>query len=84
MQTENAILIGKGKVYAPLISLSIGVSIKTVLSIALMKIPEMNVFGSAVALIACYFFTCLLNLIMIFKFKVKNESKRTFNRQYAS
>lgn len=84
IQTENAILIGKGKPYFPLLSLSIGILVKTILSLTLMKLPEINVFGSAVALIACYFFTCLVNLIMIFKFKVKNESKRTFNRQYAS
>ena len=84
IQTQNAILIAKGKPYSPLISLTIGVVIKTALGITLLKIPKINVFGSAVALIACYFFTCLINLIMILKSKVKNENKRTFNRQYAS
>lgn len=84
VQTSNAALIGKGRLYAPLFSLSIGVLVKTALSVALMNIPELNIYGSAVALIACYFLTCLINLFMIFSFKVKNESKRTFNRQYAS
>ena len=84
LQTCNAVLIGKGKLYTPLISMSIGITVKTVLNIILLKIPELNVYGGAIALIACYFFTCLINLILIFKPKVKNESKRACRRQYAS
>ena len=84
VQTSNAILIGKGKLYQPVISLGIGVAVKVVLNLLLLSIPEINIFGGAVAVIACYFTVCLINLIMIFKLKVKNESKRAYRRQYAS
>ncbi len=83
LQTSNAVLIGKGKLYAPLISMSVGIIIKTVLNVILLKIPELNVYGGATALIACYFFASLINLILIFRKQVKNESKRTCRRQYA-
>lgn len=83
LQTTNAVLIGKGKLYTPLISMSVGIVIKTTLNIILLKIPELNVYGGATALIACYFFACLINLILIFRKQVKNESKSTCRRQYA-
>ena len=83
VQTQNAVLIGKGKLYSPIFSLLVGVIIKTVLNVILMNIPTFNIYGGGVALIACYFFTCLINFIMIFNFKVKNESSRAYRRQYA-
>lgn len=83
LQTTNAVLIGKGKLYTPLFSMGVGIVIKTILNLILLKIPELNVYGGATALIACYFFACLINLILIFKPKVKDESKRTCRREYA-
>ena len=83
LQTENAVLIGKGKLYFPIISLSFGIFIKTALSVVLLKTPQLNIYGGGIALIACYFIVCLINLIMIFKSKVKNASKQSFNREYA-
>ena len=84
LQTLNAVLIGKGKLYCPIISLSCGVLVKTVLNVTLLKNPNLNVYGGGIALIACYFTVCLINLIMIFSFKVKHVSKKACNRQYAS
>lgn len=84
LQTLNAVLIGKGKLYVPVISLSVGVVIKTSLNLILMKIPRFNIYGGGIALIACYFFACLINFIIIFKFKVKNASPRAYRRQYAN
>lgn len=83
-QTTNAILIAKGKAYNSVVSLLVGVLIKTVINIMLVKNPQINVYGSAVGLIACYFIVCLINLIMIFRFGVANESKRACRREYAS
>ena len=84
VQTTNGILVGKGKTYFPVISLGLGVAIKTVLTLILLKNPRVNVYGSSIALIACYFSACLVNLTLIIKTRAKNATMRTYNRQYAS
>ncbi|MBQ7349249.1 MAG: polysaccharide biosynthesis C-terminal domain-containing protein, partial [Clostridia bacterium] len=84
LQTSNAVLIGKRKHFLPLISLSVGILIKIILNIILFKIPSINIYGGGVGLNACYFTACLINLFMIFKFKVKNAGKITCRREYAS
>ena len=84
VQTTNGILVGKGKTYFPVISLGVGVAIKTVLTLILLKNPRVNVYGSSIALIACYFSVCLVNLTLIIKTRAKNATMRTYNRQYAS
>ncbi len=87
LQTANAVLIGKGKPYYPVMSLGLGVAVKEILNLVLLKIPKLNIYGGAIAIIACYFTVCLVNLIMIFKVKpetkVKDASKRTYRREYA-
>ncbi len=84
VQTTNAVLIGKNKYYLPLISMGIGIIVKTVTEITLMSVPKISVYGGGIAVIACYFCVCLINLIMIF-FKGSNrESKNAISRQYAS
>ena len=83
-QTTNAILIAKGKAYNSVLSLSMGILTKTIINIVLVKNPQINVYGGAIGLIACYFVVCLINLVMIFKFGVINEGKRTCHREYAS
>lgn len=84
VQASNAVLIGSGKLYTPVINLLMGVAVKTVLNIILLRIPEFNVYGGAVAIIACYFVVCLVNLIVIFKRKVAHENKATCRREFAS
>ena len=84
VQASNAVLIGSGKLYTPVINLLIGVAVKTVLNLILLRIPEFNVYGGAVAIIACYFVVCLVNLIVIFKRKVAHENKATCRREFAS
>lgn len=77
VQTSNAVLVGMGKLYMPLISLGGGIALKSVLSFVLMKIPFINVYGSAIGAIACYFVVCLVNLILIFVKRVHYESSTT-------
>ena len=77
-------LIGKGKPYKPVISLTIGVAVKTLINILLLTNPKINIYGGGVALIACYFVTCLINLIMIFGLKAKNANTRACRREYAN
>ena len=87
LQTTNAVLIGKGKPYFSVASLGLGVIVKESLNLILLKMPKLNIYGSAIALIACYFTVCLVNLLMIFavkETKFKNETKRTLRRKYAS
>lgn len=84
LQTTNAVLIGKGKFYKPVLSLGIGILVKIIVSLVLLKIPSINIYGGAIGVIACYFVATLINLFMIINFKVKHESKTAYNRQYAS
>lgn len=84
IQTQNATFIAINKLYLPSITLAVGVAIKTVVNVVLLKNPTFNVYGGGFGLIACYFFTCLVNLIIIFCLKVKNARQTLENRQYAN
>ena len=81
MQTQNAVLIALNKVYRPIISMSIAITIKTLLEIILLKNPNINIYGGAYSLIACYFIICLVNLFMIFSVKATKNGKATVSRQ---
>ncbi|MBR2870758.1 MAG: polysaccharide biosynthesis protein [Clostridia bacterium] len=81
LQTQNAILIAKNKLYLPSLSLLLGLLLKTVVSIILLKNPEFNIYGGAIGSIACYFLSCLVNLFMIFTVKVKNDYQTFASRQ---
>lgn len=100
LQTANAVLIGKGEFYKPTVSLTIGVMVKTIVNVILLKMPELNIYGGAFGLIACYFTATLVNFILmavsrkrlefsdrakLVKIKaVENESKRSCRGQYQS
>ena len=83
VQSTNAILIGMGKLYTPVKTLGVGIIIKTILNLILLSNKKINIYGSAVAIIACYFSACLINLILIIKQGRQNESKAIQNRQFA-
>ena len=83
VQSTNAILIGIGKLYTPVKTLGVGIIIKTILNLILLSNKKINIYGSAVAIIACYFSACLINLILIIKQGRQNESKAIQNRQFA-
>ena len=84
VQTSNGGLIGGGKVYLPLISLGVGITAKIIINLILLKNPTFNVFGGAIAINACYFFTCLVNLIMLITSGVKYESRKVKGWQFAN
>jgi stage V sporulation protein B len=75
LQTTNSALVAIDKPFLPVVSLGIGVLIKTVLSIILIKIPLINIYGTAFALIACYFFAVMINFIMLLSQGTKNAGK---------
>ncbi len=67
LQTQNAVLIGAGRKYFPVISLGVGVIVKIFLEIILLKTLSLYIYAGAIALIACYFIANLLNFIWIKK-----------------
>ena len=75
LQTTNGVLIGKGNLKTPLISMLIGVSVKIILNLALLPNPKFNIYGSVIGAIACYFSAVMINLIKIFNLRVANASK---------
>ena len=81
MQTQNAILIALNKVFRPIISMGVAILIKTILEIILLKNPNINIYGGAYSLIACYFIICLVNLFMIFFVKANQNGKGIKVRQ---
>lgn len=84
LQTTNAILIGMKKLYLPVLTLSWGICVKTVLNIFLLSNPKINIYGGGIALIACYFMVSLINFILIFSIKVRKVDKAVTNRQFAT
>ena len=83
LQASNSVFIGKGKLYTPVINLSIGVVVKLVSSIVLLRVPSINIYGGAIAINACYFTVCVINLMLIFNKKVKNATY-PYNRKLAN
>lgn len=84
LQTQNASLIGKGKLYYPVIATSTGIIVKIILNLILLNIPSINIYGGAIALIACYFTADLINFILIYLKAEKNANKIAINRQFAN
>ncbi len=82
VQASNAVLIGKGKLYTPVLTLTFGVIVKVILNLVLLNKRELNIYGGAIAIIACYFSVCLINLILIFRKRVKNESRKNFSSKF--
>lgn len=78
LQSTNAILIGKGKAYYPLISMSVGVIANTTINLVLLNNQSLNIYACGIASITCYFLAVLINLIMIisgrFKYAIKKPN----------
>ncbi len=69
LQTQNAVLIAKNRLYAPILSMATGAAAKLLIEIALVKNPSVNVYGCGFAVIACYFIADLINFIALKKEK---------------
>ena len=71
-QTVNGALQGLGKVNAPVISLSVGVLVKLILNLILIKInPEKFIFGgiagAAIATVICHVISMTISLVILKK-----------------
>lgn len=81
MQTLTAVLIALERVYYSAISISIASILKIILSITLLKMPQLNIFAVLYTDIICYLVACLLDLVYIIKDGIKLEKSFT-RRQY--
>lgn len=73
IQTTNGTLQGFGKVFTPIISLSIGVAVKLALNLSLLKIPQINIYGASISSLCCHiisFTTAFIVLNKIAKLKI--------------
>ena len=68
LQTMTGILQGAGKQIIPVINLLIGGAVKVVLSLLLIRIPELNISGAAIGTAACYGIAALLNVAAVIKY----------------
>jgi len=67
VQTMTGILQGLGRVLIPVRNLAIGAVVKIVLSVVLIRIPDINVKGAAFGTVACYAIAAILNVISVVK-----------------
>ena len=68
LQTMTGILQGAGHQIKPVINLAIGAVVKIVLSIVLIRIPSLNIYGAAIGTAACYGIAAVLNVISVARF----------------
>lgn len=68
LQTMSGILQGLGKTYLPVVNLLIGVAVKIVLSIVLIRIPSVNIQGAFIGTLVCYAIAAILDIIFVIKY----------------
>lgn len=83
LQTQNAVLIAENKPYFAVFSMAIGAAVKISAEIILVKNPSFNVYGCAVAVIACYFCVDLVNFIALQIKTAKLKAEGTANADTA-
>ena len=64
-QTTTSILQGVGAYILPVINLFIGCIVKVILTIVLVAMPELNIYGAVIASISAYVVSTILNLIVM-------------------
>lgn len=74
VSVSTAVLQAAGRVYTPVLNMTIGGVIKVLVNYVLVGIPEVNINGASVGTICCYATIAVLNLVAVsrvtgFKFK---------------
>ena len=64
-QITTAILQGVGKYMAPVINLSIGCIVKVIITVILVPMPNINVYGAVIGSIAGYVVVSILNVLLL-------------------
>ncbi len=67
VQTMTGILQGLGKPVLPVFSLIVGAAVKVVVSILLIRVPSINIYGAAAGTIACYAIAAVMDIIFVVK-----------------
>lgn len=75
LQTVNSLLIGKGRAYAPLLGMGLGVAAKIALEIVLLPRAQMHIYGAAISLNVCYLVAVLVNLLYSIRVYGEKRSK---------
>lgn len=68
MQTMTGILQGIGKQNLPPISLAVGAGTKVALSLFLMRIPQINIYGAVIGTVVCYIIAAVMNYLFVRKY----------------
>jgi stage V sporulation protein B len=68
LQTMTGILQGLGKTMIPVLNLFVGIAVKIVLSIVLIRIPEINIQGAFIGTTACYAVAAILDTACVIKY----------------
>ncbi|MGG7179036.1 putative polysaccharide biosynthesis protein [Clostridium paraputrificum] len=71
-QTTTSVLQGIGSYILPVVNLLIGCIVKVVLTMILVPLPNMNIYGAVVASIGAYVVATILNIITM-KIKLKTK-----------
>lgn len=64
-QTVTGIYQGIGKQNVPVQNLLVALMVKIVLTYTLVAVPELNIYGAAIATTVTYFIACMLNMIRL-------------------
>lgn len=78
IQTTSSILQGLGKVFIPTFSLGIGVIIKLILNLILLRIPQINIYGASIASVCCHIVAFSIAFIALNKIIKLNLSFSNF------
>ncbi len=77
MQTTASILISLGRCNLSIVSCLIATIIKIPLSIILLNIPSINIFGVIISDIVCYLVACFINLVYIISSEARLKKLQT-------
>ncbi len=68
MQTMTGVLQGIGKQNLPPIALAVGAGVKVGLSLLLMRIPQINIYGAVIGTVMCYVIAAVMNYLFVRKY----------------
>lgn len=67
LMTTNSVLQANGKMYVPVIALTLGSAVKCLMDFFLYKNPSVNIYEEGISHVACNLVACLVNLVYIRK-----------------
>lgn len=68
MQTMTGVLQGIGKQNLPPVALAVGAGVKIGLSLFLMSIPQINIYGAVIGTVMCYIIAAVMNYLFVRKY----------------